>query len=42
MIKKTQKIIIIFEDMRVETTVAGLDDKLMPLAGELYDQTAEW
>lgn len=42
MMKKTQKLILMFENMRVETTVAGIDKKLIPLAEKLYDETAEW
>lgn len=42
MMKKTQKLVVLFEDIRVETTFAGLDKNLIPLAEKLYDETAEW
>lgn len=42
MMKKTQKLIVLFENIRVETTFAGLDANLIPLAEKLYDETADW
>ena len=42
MMRKTQKLILMFENMRVETTLSGIDDALMPLAEKLYDETAKW
>lgn len=42
MIRKTQKLILMFENMRVETELAGIDDALIPLAEKLYDETAKW
>lgn len=42
MMKKTQKLVVLFENIRVETTFSGLDAKLIPLAEKLYDETAEW
>ncbi len=42
MLKKTQKLVVLFENIRVETTFAGLDAKLIPLAEKLYDETADW
>jgi hypothetical protein len=42
MMKNTQKLIVLFENIRVETTFAGLDANLIPLAEKLYDETADW
>ena len=42
MMKKSQKLVVIFENIRVETTFAGLDKNLIALAEKLYDETAEW
>ena len=42
MMKKSQKLVVLFENIRVETTFAGLDNNLIALAEKLYDETAEW
>ncbi len=42
MMKKSQKLVVLFENIRVETTFAGLDANLIPLAEKLYDDTADW
>ena len=42
MMKKSQKLVVLFKNIRVETTFAGLDANLIPLAEKLYDETADW
>ena len=37
MMKKSHKLVVLFENIRVETTFAGLDNNLIALAEKLYD-----
>lgn len=40
--RKSQKIVVVFEGIKVETTVGALIPELIPLFNKLYDTTAKW